>query len=64
MTSKIIYNKRKTCVYFDFETTYDDMYASIKNKGVKQKPGLQSFEQIEFALSIVCNIKIKFRDII
>ena len=55
----------KKNVFFDFETTYDDNILSQRyiNKGVAQYEGLKSFEQIDFAISIVVDVNIPFKKI-
>jgi hypothetical protein len=62
--SKMIYNRKYARVFFDFETTYDDVTGMNVNKNKVIRDGVTQFEQVEFAYSTVTDVKIKFKDIL
>lgn len=56
---------RKCNLFFDFETTFDDTQTRFINKGIKTiNNNSIVYEQIDFAISIVIDVKIKFKQII
>lgn len=63
IVESLLYVKRaRAFIYYDFETTYMDGY--FEKKGVSQRYGLNSYEQVEFAFSMITDCKIRFRTIV
>lgn len=51
-------------VYFDFETTFDDQTQRFMRTGFKSQLATSVRDQIDFAVSIVADVKFRLEDVL
>ncbi len=64
LKTKYLIERLRANLYFDFETTFDDIVPRYQNEGHKRDEKNDVREQIDFAASIVTDVKFNLSPIL